>query len=85
VPKYDLVIVDGLHFLFLPYYGIHPFDSRSVSVIGGVTGVGTGIGIGTGTGVRSVGVLGKFKHTVFNSNVHYSLTFFPTHFFTFTI
>lgn len=56
VPNYDLVIVDGLHFLFLPYYGIHPFDSRSVSVIGGTSGVGTGVG--TGTGLRSVGVLG---------------------------
>lgn len=59
VPKYDFVIVDGLHFLFLPYYGIHPFDSRSASVIGGASGVGTGVGTGTGTGVRSVGVLGK--------------------------
>lgn len=54
VPRYDLVIVDGLHFLFSPYFGIHPFDSRSISVIGGSSGVG----IGSGTGVKGVGVLG---------------------------
>lgn len=71
VPIYDLILIDGLHILFSPYFGIHPFDSRSVSVIGGSSGVGTGTGTGTltrsgtvtgtGTGVKGVGVLGRSK------------------------
>lgn len=73
MPKYDLILIDGLHALFSPYFGIHAFDSRSVSVIGGSSGVGTGTGTGagaltrigtvtgTGIGVKGVGVLGTPK------------------------